>query len=253
MSEGQMQEGWYYAQGDAPGTRRFWDGTQWVGGPRPADQIDSEAAPQVETPRLQPPGWYYAQGDPEGTQRYWDGSTWQGPPQPVPGANVGEAARSGEGLDTPLNRRIAARLLDGIAWFLVAIIIQLIFGAEAFQSGRAGFGKIVLITAVVGLVGLAYEVVMLANLGATGGKLALNLRVDATDGAGIDYLRALRRAAMLYGAVIACYLLWLAAPSRIIGAVVLLAIAGAGLYYTLSEGKTEMPWDKVAGTTVVEA
>lgn len=29
-----MQPGWYYAQGDAPGTQRYWDGTQWVGGPQ---------------------------------------------------------------------------------------------------------------------------------------------------------------------------------------------------------------------------
>ena len=29
-----MQPGWYYAQGDAPGTQRYWDGTQWVGSPQ---------------------------------------------------------------------------------------------------------------------------------------------------------------------------------------------------------------------------
>lgn len=33
-----MQPGWYYAQGDAPGTQRYWDGTQWVGGPQPVGQ-----------------------------------------------------------------------------------------------------------------------------------------------------------------------------------------------------------------------
>lgn len=27
--------GWYPAQGDPPGTHRFWDGTQWQGGPQP--------------------------------------------------------------------------------------------------------------------------------------------------------------------------------------------------------------------------
>lgn len=27
--------GWYYAQGDPPGTHRWWDGTRWVGGPEP--------------------------------------------------------------------------------------------------------------------------------------------------------------------------------------------------------------------------
>lgn len=38
MSESQMQPGWYYAQGDAPGTQRYWDGAQWVGGPQPVGQ-----------------------------------------------------------------------------------------------------------------------------------------------------------------------------------------------------------------------
>ncbi len=28
--------GWYYAEGDPPGTNRFWDGSQWQGGPQPA-------------------------------------------------------------------------------------------------------------------------------------------------------------------------------------------------------------------------
>jgi uncharacterized RDD family membrane protein YckC len=28
--------GWYYAQGDPQGTQRYWDGSQWVGGPHAA-------------------------------------------------------------------------------------------------------------------------------------------------------------------------------------------------------------------------
>lgn len=28
--------GWYYAQGDPVGTQRYWDGSQWVGGPQAA-------------------------------------------------------------------------------------------------------------------------------------------------------------------------------------------------------------------------
>ncbi len=43
MSESQMQPGWYYAQGDAPGTQRYWDGTQWVGGPQPVGQPQDSA------------------------------------------------------------------------------------------------------------------------------------------------------------------------------------------------------------------
>lgn len=29
-----MPPGWYYADGDQPGTQRYWDGTQWQGGPQ---------------------------------------------------------------------------------------------------------------------------------------------------------------------------------------------------------------------------
>lgn len=36
--------GWYYAQGDPPGTQRYWDGTAWQGGP--------QAVPGAETAGL---------------------------------------------------------------------------------------------------------------------------------------------------------------------------------------------------------
>ncbi len=32
---GQTPPGWYQAAGDPPGTQRYWDGTQWQGGPQP--------------------------------------------------------------------------------------------------------------------------------------------------------------------------------------------------------------------------
>lgn len=31
----QTPPGWYQAAGDPPGTQRYWDGTQWQGGPQP--------------------------------------------------------------------------------------------------------------------------------------------------------------------------------------------------------------------------
>ena len=35
MSTGSNQPpGWYHAQGDPPGTQRYWDGAHWVGGPQ---------------------------------------------------------------------------------------------------------------------------------------------------------------------------------------------------------------------------
>jgi len=34
MQDGQQPPGWYPAQGDPPGTVRWWDGSKWVGGPQ---------------------------------------------------------------------------------------------------------------------------------------------------------------------------------------------------------------------------
>lgn len=33
-----MQPGWYHAQGDPAGTQRYWNGSQWVGGPQALGQ-----------------------------------------------------------------------------------------------------------------------------------------------------------------------------------------------------------------------
>ena len=40
----QQPPGWYYAQGDPPGTQRYWDGTQWQGGPQAAGGTAAQAA-----------------------------------------------------------------------------------------------------------------------------------------------------------------------------------------------------------------
>jgi len=39
--------GWYVAQGDPPGTLRYWDGTQWVGGPVPDGEVGGSNSPAV--------------------------------------------------------------------------------------------------------------------------------------------------------------------------------------------------------------
>jgi uncharacterized RDD family membrane protein YckC len=36
--------GWYYAQGDPPGTQRYWDGQKWEGGPQPVPGAPQAAA-----------------------------------------------------------------------------------------------------------------------------------------------------------------------------------------------------------------
>jgi len=44
--------GWYRAEGDPPGTQRYWDGTQWVGDP----VYEPAPAPTSPTPPPPPPG-----------------------------------------------------------------------------------------------------------------------------------------------------------------------------------------------------
>ena len=42
--------GHYYAQGDPPGTVRYWDGTQWVGEPIPAPPTSATPPPPPGSP-----------------------------------------------------------------------------------------------------------------------------------------------------------------------------------------------------------
>lgn len=38
MSDFSQAAGWYHAEGDPPGTQRYWDGSAWQGGPQPTQQ-----------------------------------------------------------------------------------------------------------------------------------------------------------------------------------------------------------------------
>lgn len=39
--------GWYYAQGDPPGTQRYWDGSVWQGGPQPVPGASPAGVPDA--------------------------------------------------------------------------------------------------------------------------------------------------------------------------------------------------------------
>lgn len=40
--------GWYYAEGDPPGTHRYWDGVMWQGGPQPIAGLVMQGGPGQE-------------------------------------------------------------------------------------------------------------------------------------------------------------------------------------------------------------
>ena len=56
MSSSEVPPGWRHAQGDPPGTERYWDGSRWQGEPRPVggSQEPPGAAPAA-TPRSSDP------------------------------------------------------------------------------------------------------------------------------------------------------------------------------------------------------
>ena len=49
-SAGQQPPGWYHAHGDPSGTQRFWDGTGWVGAPRPRPGSSNATAVNIALP-----------------------------------------------------------------------------------------------------------------------------------------------------------------------------------------------------------
>ncbi|MGH1492961.1 MAG: RDD family protein [Acidimicrobiales bacterium] len=199
-----------------------------------------------DAPQTQPPGWYYAQGDPPGTQRYWDGSSWQGGPQPVPGVGadtVADTVAGGSNLAEPV-KRIVARLIDGVIWAIISILVPSLFGAGPL-SDNVGFLSGLLLSIVTGALVVVYEVVMVGNLGATLGKMALGLKVVNEDGSAADYMTGVQRM-VLYIAMIFVGLI------PILGSLLFLGIAVAGLVLLFTDAKRQTPWDKVGKTLVVE-
>ncbi len=205
----------------------------------------------------QPPGWYYAQGDPPGTQRYWDGSQWQGGPQPVPGAAgamPGAAAMVGGAVLSSAGKRIGARVIDGIIWFIVLAVIGVIFGAGAvatggFDNNGVSFVTTLLITLIGTALIVAYEVFMIANLGGTAGKLALGMKVRKEDGSPADLNTAAMRMALYAGLNIVGFIPIIG----IIASLASFAVFVVSLVFLFTDPRRQTLWDRVGKTIVVDA
>lgn len=52
-SSGSAQAGWYAAQGDPPGTLRYWNGSAWIGEPVPGNAVGEPGATATETPAVE--------------------------------------------------------------------------------------------------------------------------------------------------------------------------------------------------------
>jgi uncharacterized RDD family membrane protein YckC len=198
-----------------------------------------------EFPEVQPAGWYYAQGDPPGTQRYWDGTNWQGAPQQVPGSEHALADGFGGPLAEP-GKRLAARLIDGIVWFFISLVSSLVLaGGSIFSGEQPSFVRGAIAGIVGGLLVVAYEALMVGTNGATAGKLALGLKVVNEDGSTADMQTGLRRMFLYIGFIFLALI-------PILGNVLFLVMAIAGLVLLFTDARHQTPWDKIGKTLVVE-
>jgi uncharacterized RDD family membrane protein YckC len=199
-----------------------------------------------DTPQTQPPGWYYAQGDPPGTQRYWDGQKWEGGPQPIPGAP--QDLTGGPRLAEPINR-IGARIIDGIAWIIMSVIITVIFGAGAVFSGGGVSYATAAASGIISVLAIsAYEIAFVGTQGATPGKMLLGLLVTREDGSPPEMRDATMRMAHYLG------LGTLSALAGVVGIVfdlALFVVVIVSLVYLFTDSRRQTVWDKIAKTLVV--
>ena len=114
------------------------------------------------------------------------------PPPPDPSSHAPQAMTGWATLGTGgkassshrLERGLGARLLDIVIMFAVFIILVLIFGISVSGSdgdGGLAVGALFVGALLFGLVGIAYEVTMIALKGQTVGKMATSVKVVRAD------------------------------------------------------------------------
>jgi uncharacterized RDD family membrane protein YckC len=211
-SQGQPP-GWYYAQGDPPDTQRYWDGTQWQGGPQPVPSA-GQAGPGMA-------------------------------------GNAGGAA--GQLADAPkriLARFID--LIIWIVIFFILGIIFLGGSIAAAQAGDGVSYLASLLAGLIGAaIFTAYEVLLpMQTGGATLGKLVLKMKVVKEDGEAADMQTLLMRFAPYIGlAVISSFLPFIAPIPFLIMLLILLV----SLVFLFTDEKRQAVWDKIGKTIVVDA
>lgn len=124
--------GWYYAQGDPPGTQRYWDGSSWVGGPQPVAASGTEGVMTAST--LAEPGSRIG-------ARIIDGIVWAILGGIVGGVfgtlSAGFALASGEAADISITRLLASGILSTL---LVAAYEIFMVGTQGATLGKMALG-----------------------------------------------------------------------------------------------------------------
>ena len=190
------------------------------------------------------PGLYHAEGDPPGTVRQWDGVQWVGGPVPAPPgsqpvAPIGNEQRADVGV------RIGAILIDGLLMVIIGTVVALPGILDAIDEADRNDGTFEYTAGAeqfVGpLLGLALMIITVATLGGSPGKLALGLRVTTIDGTtppgfGPATLRALP---------------WIPTMIPVLGFIVWIGLAVAGVVMISNDPERRSPFDRVASTRVI--
>ncbi len=162
-------------------------------------------------------GWYWAEGDPEGTKRYWNGASW------APGIVGMEPWR-----------RAGAKVIDVAIMIVFSLLLVWIFGTK--------FGNTYLLTLLMLIVAVFYEVGFVTTKGGTPGKLILGFRIVEVE-SGVSppkgSVAALRWAPGLIGVI------------PFVGAIASIAIFVMCVYWLFSDPLRQTVYDKVAKTYVV--
>jgi uncharacterized RDD family membrane protein YckC len=128
--------------------------------------------------------------------------------------SMGVAPRTGEGVGI----RAVATIIDVVIFFVLGYIIGIIFG----ETTDAGYSLGTLSSCLLGLIGIAYYVVMEVQMGGTVGKLAVGLRVVREDGQKLDYQTAIIRTLLrivdgLFFYLIGAILVWTSPTNQRLG------------------------------------
>lgn len=210
--------GWYNAQGDPPGTTRYWDGAQWVGDP-------------VHTPAASPTGGYMSAGQPQQAML--------------------RLASAGSRVGARLIDIVIGLIVAGI--LLVPLITGIIDDLDALGPNpsdaqiervltdaiEGNFGAFGILAAVAVL----WDFVWVGLFGGTPGKLMLGIRVARADngvhppGWGKALLRALNR---IIGFV------------PVIGSLIVFLIGLVSLIMLFSDDQHRTVMDRIASTVVIK-
>jgi uncharacterized RDD family membrane protein YckC len=275
--------GWYHAPGDAEGTNRYWDGSQWIGEPQaiqqqsaPVSGFDPDATVQYNPPPAQssPPSYGAPSSPPPG----FDAPGTQSPPSyaaPQPGFGAGQPSYGAPGgpqfgqpaapppgyvpfgvqagSARPLGewwQRVVARIVDGLIWGLFSIVFGIVFGAGALLTGgddATSFGLILVATVLATVGAVAYEVLMTTKTGSTLGKKIFGLKIVQEDGSTPDAKTMLMR----MSTYIAASVLGVIPILGILASLANFLIVVVSFIFLFTDARRQTIWDKIAKTTVV--